>query len=105
MLRIIYSLRFDLDGHTSLVVPIDRRGQAAPRRAKDAKNCMPKPPKRRTIDLRPGDEVFARNCWRRILAVEVARDDWLTVDEAKGLSGTRGEYLSAGEYPLAAWSI
>ncbi|WP_145433826.1 hypothetical protein [Lacipirellula limnantheis] len=50
----------------------------------------PDSPGRRTIDLRPGDEVWARNRYRRILAIEVVRDDWLTADEASGLIGREG---------------
>lgn len=90
MLRIIYSLRFDLDGGTSLIVPIDRQGRAAPRRSTDRKDGMARAPGRRTIDLRPGDEVWARNRYRRILAIEVVRDDWLTADEASELTGRDG---------------
>ena len=42
--RIIYSLDFTLEGGTSLIVPLDRLGQAAPRRSNDLKHGMPTRP-------------------------------------------------------------
>lgn len=39
---------------------------------------MPGERRRRTIDLRPGDEVRARNRYRLILAIEIVSDDWLS---------------------------
>lgn len=51
---------------------------------------MPGEPGRRTIDLRPSDEVRARNRYGLILAIEVIRDDWLTADEASRIIGGEG---------------
>ena len=43
---------------------------------------MPRLLKRRTIDLRPGDEVYYRRQWRKIVAAKAGRDAWLTDAEA-----------------------
>ena len=49
---------------------------------------MPRPPKRRTIDLRPGDEVYYRRQWRKIVAVKAGRDAWLS--DAEAIEGYEG---------------
>jgi hypothetical protein len=81
--RIIYALTFKLEGGVSATLPLDRRGQAAPSRANDAKNGMPHWPKKRTIDLRVGDKIFFRGCWRVIREIRATRDAWLTTAEAR----------------------
>jgi hypothetical protein len=58
--RIIFALTMQLEGGWTATFPLDRRGQATPRRANDAKDGMPHWPKKRTIDLRVGDQVFFR---------------------------------------------
>jgi hypothetical protein len=95
-LRIIYALHFTLEGGLSCVVPLDRRGQASPGRAHDAKDGMPHWPKKRTIDLRVGDSVFYRGCWRAIRGIRAARDAWLTVAEARELGGDEGYVYRPG---------
>src|SRR5687767_5712706 len=84
-LRIIYALTFQLEGGLSATLPLNRSGQAAPSRANDAKNGMPHWPKKRTIDLRVGDQVFFRGCWRTIQGIRAARDAWLTAEEARAV--------------------
>jgi hypothetical protein len=81
--RIVYALTFKLEGGVSATLLLGRNGQAAPSRANDCKNGMPHWPKKRTIDLRVGDQVFFRGCWRTIRAVAAARDGWLTASEAR----------------------
>jgi hypothetical protein len=83
--RIIYALTFKLEGGLSTTLPLTRSGQAAPSRANDAKNGMPHWPKKRTIDLRVGDQVFFRGCWRTIRAIRATRDAWLTAEEARAI--------------------
>ena len=81
--RIIFALAMQLEGGWTATFPLDRRGQAAPRRANDAKDGMPHWPKKRTIDLRVGDQVFFRGAWHRIRSIRAARDGWLDEDSAK----------------------
>ena len=89
-LRVIFVLHFALEGDASLVVALNRQGQAMHVRARDRKQGMPEPPKRRTVDLRVGDRVMYRDGWRRILAIQALRSMWLTVDEARRLPGDEG---------------
>ena len=81
--RIIFALTMQLEGGWTATFPLDRRGQAAPRRANDAKDGMPHWPKKRTIDLRIGDQVFFRGAWHRIRSIRAARDGSLSVEEAE----------------------
>jgi len=81
--RIIFALTFKLEGGISTTMPVGRNGQAAPVRANDAKNGMPHWPKKRTVDLRVGDQLFFRGCWRKILAIRAAGDAWLSESEAR----------------------
>jgi hypothetical protein len=81
--RIIYALTFELEGGFSATLPLGRNGQAAPVRANDCKNGMPHWPKKRTVDLRVGDQVFFRGCWRRIREIQAAGEAWLTAAEAR----------------------
>jgi hypothetical protein len=81
--RIIYALSLALEGGASAMLPLDRRGQAAPARGNDAKNGMPHWPRTRTIDLRVDDKLYYRGCWHVILAIRAVRDAWLTAAEAE----------------------
>ncbi len=81
--RIIFALTMQLEGGWTATFPLDRRGQAAPRRANDAKDGMPHWPKKRTIDLRVGDQVFFRGAWHRINSIRAARDGWLDLYSVK----------------------
>ena len=106
MLRIIYSLYVDfgVDSfgcRTVAVIPLDRRGMAAPRRARDRKEGMPRLPNKRTIDLRPADEIRYLGAWWRIESIEAYRDAW--INEAKNLrpAGDDGYlYRPVGDGPL-----
>jgi hypothetical protein len=80
--RIIYALSLALEGGATAMLPLDRRGQAAPSRSNDAKNGMPHWPKKRTIDLRVGDKVYWRGSWHVILKIRAVREAWLTAEEA-----------------------
>ena len=93
MLRIIYSLYVDFGRdacgvRTAIVVPLDRHGMAAPRRAGSRKDGMPRPPKRRTIDLRAGDYILHRGQWRKVESVTAFRAAWLR--EAESLRAAEG---------------
>lgn len=83
-MRVIYSLLVKLGpgGATTAIIPLDRQGQAAPRRCGSRKDGMPRPPIRRTVDLRPGDEMYFRRAWRTIAQVSALRDAWLQDGEA-----------------------
>ncbi len=94
--RIIYSLYFELgpiplqkpEFILALVVPLDRRGMPAGKRSD--RNGYPRPPKRRTIDLRVGDEIWCGRHWVNIKKVEAHRDSWLTWEEAFACKGNEG---------------
>src|SRR5687767_9551995 len=81
--RLIYALHFTLEGGSSLVVSLNRLGQADHVRSRERRQGMPHPPKRRTVDLRVGDKLMYRDGWRKILAERAVRDDWLTAAEAR----------------------
>jgi hypothetical protein len=89
--RIIFALTMQLEGGWTATFPLDCRGQAAPPRAKDAKDGMPHWPKKRTIDLRVGDQVFFRGAWHRIDPIRATRDGWL--DEYSAEQCRDGGYI------------
>jgi len=86
--RIIFSLYFQFANRTALVVQLDRQGLPEGNRGQG--NGRPRPPKCRTVDLRPGDDVLCQGQWRRIESVEVYRDGWLTEEEANHRAGVWG---------------
>jgi hypothetical protein len=93
--RVIYSLYVDLEpepgdktGGKALVVPLDRGGISAA--AGGNGNGRPRPPKLRTIDLRPGDQVLCTGQWATVKRVRVYRGFWLTDDGAATMSGEGG---------------
>jgi hypothetical protein len=90
MLRIIYALVIDLGHGSTMVVPLDRRGQAACLRSRDRREGMPRPPTRRTIDLRAGDEVMHFGGWRRIHRIRAVDARRLSEAEARALHGSEG---------------
>jgi hypothetical protein len=95
--RIIYALTMQLEGGWTATFPLDRRGQAVPRRANDVKNGRPHWPKKRTVDLQVGDQVFFRGCWR-----DSSGAGWLARRIlGKGMSRCR-IYLSAEEAAVVA---
>lgn len=85
--RVIFSLYFGLErpsdergrGALALVVQLRRDGQA---HNMGKGNGRPRPPKRRTIDLRPGDELLCGGRWTRIASVLAYRAHWLTDSQA-----------------------
>ena len=62
-----------------LHVRLDRSGMPAD---KHQGNGRPRPPVRRTIDLRVGDEILVGGRWRRIVAIDVEADGWFEGDDA-----------------------
>jgi hypothetical protein len=90
MLRIIYALAIDLGHGSTMVAPLNRRGQAACRRSRDRREGMPRPPVRRTVDLRAGDEVMHFGGWRRVRRIRAVGARWLSEAEARELRGSEG---------------
>jgi hypothetical protein len=85
--RVIYSLHVDLEPEPgnktsgkALVIPLDRGGMSAASCGNG--NGRPRPPKVRTIDLRPGDQVLCMGQWLTVKRIRVYRGFWLTDDEA-----------------------
>jgi hypothetical protein len=87
--RVIYAVRLDLGG-VYLVVPLNRQGE--PLNA-DTLDGTPRPPKRRTIDLRIGDYVSLCGIWRRIDGVSADRDGWMTDRQSMQYRGPGYVYL------------
>jgi hypothetical protein len=75
LVRLIFSIELDLSpppgsppsASLGIVIPLGRDGNATGR------NGRPGPPKTRTIDLRPGDEVMIGGRWRRVLGIRAYR--------------------------------
>ena len=82
--RIIYSVAVDLAGGDCVVIPLDRDGQAS------VDGGRPKPPKERTIELRPGDDVLIGGGWRRVRSIRAEHDAWLSANEIRHLGGIDG---------------
>jgi hypothetical protein len=83
MARIIYSLQFDLRRRHSeelieLIAPLDRRGQSP--------HCRAIHPKRRVIDLRPGDRLYHGGQIYAVTAIRAYRENVVHEDQA-GASG------------------
>jgi len=87
-LRIIFSLYFTFANRTALVVQLNRQGLPEGNRGEG--NGRPRPPKHRTVDLRPGDDVLCQGQWRRIKSVAVYRDGWLSEADANERVGDWG---------------
>jgi hypothetical protein len=91
--RIIYSLDIELvqppgspPGQSShLIVRLDRAGMTC-----SGSNGLPRPPKRRTIDLRVGDHVLCAGQWRTIKGIKAYRENWLTEAQAAACQGGHG---------------
>jgi len=87
--RVIFSLYVEFDylpgeerrGGLALCVPLDRNGM--PSGAYHDGNGRPRAPKRRTIDLRVGDQMMSSGQWRTIKSIRAYRDFWLTDKEAE----------------------
>jgi hypothetical protein len=87
--RLLAALYFDLGqppggppgASTALVVTLKPDGTHANHGGKN--NGAPRPPKRRTLDLRPGDQLLCEGQWRTIRSVVAFRDQWLTEEQAE----------------------
>jgi hypothetical protein len=105
--RLITALYFDLgrlpgrppDSNTALVVGLKPDGTHANRGGKNT--GAPRPPKRRAIDLRPGDQLLCEGQWRTIRHVEAFRDCWLTEEQADAHRDRREGYLYRPAYRRA----
>jgi hypothetical protein len=84
--RVVYALYFYLPNRMALVVQLNRQGMPENHR----ENGRPRAPKRRTVDLRPGDFILCQGEWQRIEAVEVFRDHRLSESEALAHRGEWG---------------
>lgn len=101
--RIIYSLLFDLEplpdawpgSITCLIIQLDRQGMSQKNGRRG--NGLPRPPKRRTVDLRVGDQIFCDGNWRTILDVKAYRDNWLTDAQAANRKGDDGYVYAVRE--------
>jgi len=102
--RVIYMLYFDLGqppggkpgSSMALCVPLDRHGM--PYGPGGNSNGRPRPPKRRTIDLRSGDEILCSGRWQTIRGVTAYRANDLTEAQAIAHQGDCG-------YVYAWWSL
>jgi hypothetical protein len=88
--RIIYAINVLFWSNQSVVLELNRSGNAIVGRGGDPNHGRPSHPKTRTIDLRIGDEVQIDGSWRRIRGIVCARDAWLTEEEAAALVGEEG---------------
>jgi hypothetical protein len=75
--RLIFRVRFQLAPLIYMHIPLTREGQTATGNS----NGMPRSPVKRTIDLRPGDQVMSDGQWWPIVAVRVESQWW--IEEAK----------------------
>jgi hypothetical protein len=83
--RVIYAVRLDLGG-----VPLNREGQPL---KSDTLDGTPRPPKRRTIDLRIGDYVSLCGTWRRIAGISADSCGYMTQRQAMQYRGPGFVYL------------
>lgn len=106
--RLIHSLYFDLgpmpDGPptstVALVVHLRPDGTHANKDGKN--NGAPRPPKRRTIDLRPGDQMLCMGEWTTIRSIQAFRDAWLTEEQAQAWKDDGYLYLPARPSKMSA---
>lgn len=77
--RLIFHLKFYFGPLTYMIVPLDRAGQSI---TDGNTNGRPRPPVKRTIDLRVGDEILSDGQWMRITAIEPWREWWLAEESA-----------------------
>jgi hypothetical protein len=97
--RVIEAIRFELEGggangltrSGALIVWLNRQGQTQNRSG--VGNGRPRPPKRRTIDLRVDDELLCAGRWARITGIRAHASSWLTETEAKAYPGDGYVYL------------
>src|SRR5262245_28284846 len=90
--RLIYSLKLNVSPppgsrpgvSCQLIVPLCRDGNSGNR------NGRPRPPRRRTIDLRVGDDVLVDGIYRKVLGIEAYREHWLTEEQATSLQHEQG---------------
>jgi hypothetical protein len=91
--RVIEAIYFDLeatsdDGNTrsgALIAWINRHGQSQNRSG--IGNGRPRPPKRRTVDLRVGDYMLCAKRWAKITGIRAHCSSWLTEAEAVAYRG------------------
>jgi len=77
--RIIYSIECELEplpgsppgASAAIVLPLNRDGMAI------CRNGRPRPPERRTIDLRVRDFVMVDKQWRKVLGIRAYRENWI----------------------------
>ena len=77
--RQIFYLEFRFGPVDMCVIALGRDG----RNATGNSNGHPRPPVKRTIDLRPGDQVMSDGRWWTIKSVRAWRDYWLTEEQAR----------------------
>jgi hypothetical protein len=80
MPRVIYSLQIDLYPSATgellqLIAPLDGQGQSP--------NIRPQPPKKRVVDLRPGDWLRHRGRPFRVKAMRAYREHWVAEEQVE----------------------
>ena len=87
--RQIFYLEFRFSPIDMCVIALNRHG----RNATGNSNGHPRPPIKRTIDLRPGDQMICEGQWWTIKSVRAWRDFWLTEDRASKHVDSNDGYL------------
>ena len=77
----------------ALIVWLDRGGMS---KAKGG-NGKPRPPMRRTVELRVGDCLLCSGRWARITSARAFSSDWLTEAEATAYSGDGYVYRAVAQ--------
>lgn len=75
--RLIFYLEFRFGPVDMCVIALGRDG----RNATGNSNGHPRPPVKRTVDLRPGDQVMSMGQWWTIQSVRAWRDFWITAED------------------------
>ena len=78
-LRIIYEIEIELMNGYKMAVELDRNGNAIPKVGAEVDDGRPKE-KRRTIDLRRGDEVMRYGGWCKIRRIRSLRSELVAAE-------------------------
>ena len=95
MPRIIYSLQLDLDPTATgevlqLIAPLDAHGRSP--------HIRPHPPKKRAVDLRPGDWPRHRGRPFRVWAMRAYREHWVSEEQVGSGELRLDGYVVAGHH-------
>jgi hypothetical protein len=95
--RVIFSIVYWVEPppgvhSTCMHVNLDRRGMTL-----HPTNGRPRPPVKRTIDLRIGDEILFEQQWQKIVEVEVFTDRWFTDEQLPSYENGGDGYVYRAE--------